>query len=63
MKISAVIQLYHAVILRYGICNADGDLTPDLDSKSISQFDFDFYSAMIFDVDTNTLYLYKYSAS
>lgn len=47
----------------FALCNADGDLTPDLDSKSISQFDFDFYSAMIFDVDTNTLYLYKYSAS
>ena len=47
----------------FALCNADGDLTPDLDSKSISPFDFDFYSAIIFDVDTNTLYLYKYSAS
>lgn len=38
-------------------------LQTKLDSSTLANFDFDFYVALIFDVDTNTLYIYDYSAT
>lgn len=38
-------------------------LQTKLDSSTLANFDFDFYRALIFDVDTNTLYIYYYSAT
>ena len=36
-------------------------LQAKLDSSTLANFDFNFYTALIFDVDTNTLYIYDYS--
>ena len=38
-------------------------LKPKLNFDTLANFDFDFYRALIFDVDTNTLYIYDYSAT
>ena len=38
-------------------------LQTKLDSSTLAKFDFDSYRALIFDVDTNTLYIYDYSAT
>ncbi len=38
-------------------------LQAKLDSSTLANFDFDFYRTLIFDVDTNTLYIYDYSAT
>ena len=38
-------------------------LQTKLDSSTLANFDFNFYTALIFDVDTNTLYIYDYSAT
>ena len=36
-------------------------LQAKLDSSTLANFDFNFNTALIFDVDTNTLYIYDYS--
>ena len=38
-------------------------LQTKLNFDTLANFDFDFYRALIFDVDTNTLYIYDYSAT
>ncbi len=38
-------------------------LQAKLNFDTLANFDFDFYRALIFDVDTNTLYIYDYSAT
>lgn len=53
---TAVSQGYFAL---YNLNN--NELQTKLDSSTLANFDFDFYCAMIFDVDTNTLYIYNFS--
>lgn len=38
-------------------------LQAKLNFDTLANFDFDLYRALIFDVDTNTLYIYDYSAT
>ncbi len=48
----------------FALYNTTSDkLQAKLDSSTLANFDFDFYRALIFDVDTNTLYIYDYSAT
>lgn len=46
----------------FALYNTTSDkLQTKLDSSTLANFDFNFYTAFIFDVDTNTLYIYDYS--
>lgn len=48
----------------FALYNTTGHkLQAKLNFDTLANFDFDFYRALIFDVDTNTLYIYDYSAT
>ncbi len=48
----------------FALYNTECDkLQPKLNFDTLADYDFDFYRALIFDVDTNTLYIYDYSAT
>ena len=48
----------------FALYNTECDkLQTKLNFDTLANFDFYFYRALIFDVDTNTLYIYDYSAT
>ena len=48
----------------FALYNTEIDkLQTKLNFDTLANYDFDFYRALIFDVDTNTLYIYDYSAT
>ena len=48
----------------FALYNTECDkLQTKLNFDTLANYDFDFYRALIFDVDTNTLYIYDYSAT
>lgn len=54
---------YKAVSEGYFALTECDKLQPKLNFDTLADYDFDFYRALIFDVDTNTLYIYDYSAT